>query len=368
MNIEVPREQLARELGLARRLGERKALIPVYSYAKLTAVPGEVRIQSTDGEASLETGCAANVTDAGEALVPTKTLHELVRMSNAEQVTLVSTSDRLNVTVGGFKSKLATLSLESFPVFAAWPEELVQLPAKMLRSAITKTRFVVEAASAKSGNYWQHGALLVVDAAKLSMVATDGNQIAHVSMTHESPKASKALLPRKGMDDLLTLMDQDDAPDEIGYARDEARAFFQVGLRRFVTRLIDAEFPKYDRFVKPPKKHNAETDRDAWLSALRRVQVVSTERQFKVALSVEDGTLACSMVSADIGEASEQVPVAADGWKWEAAFDVKHLTNYLAVAGAGPVRLSQEHVKSGLLLQSTDDDVESLHALMPMAL
>lgn len=367
MKIEVSREALARELGLARRLGERKALIPVYSYAKLTAVEGEVRLQSTDGEASLETGCAATTLEPGETLVPTKTLHELVRMSSADQVTLASAAgDRLTVTVGGFKSKLSALSLESFPTLHAWPETLVQLPTKMLKSAITRTIFVVEAASLKTGNYYQHGALLRVDEKKLSFVATDGNQIAHVSMPHTAPLASKALLPRKGMNDLLTLLELDDAPEEIGYARDEGRAFFRVGLRQFVTRLIDAEFPKYERFVKPPVKHGVEANRAAWLAALRRVMVVSTERSIKVTLAIEDSTMTCSMNSADVGEAVEEVPVTADA-TWSAAFDSKHLSHYLSVAGADTVRFSQEGPKSGLLLQTQEDEIESIHALMPMA-
>ena len=365
MDIEVTREALVRELALARRLGERKTTIPVYSYALIDADFGEARITATDGDSALETGCSASVHVAGRALVPVRPLHEMARNASAETVRLTLAGDRISVIIGAFKSKLGTLPADDFPRGPEWPKDLIPLPLVPLRSALEKTRFVVEAAGAKLQGY-MNGALLTAEDKRLLLVATDGRRVT-VSSLPLDVVAPTALLPRKALDDLAALLANEDEAASIGYAQADGRAFFEVGARRLATNLLGATFPNWKQVIPKNGANAAEVDRDAWLGVLRRVSLVATDAAQKVRLDMDKaGTLTATLASQEIGDATETLPAVVDGAGWSSCFDVGYLADFLAAIDGGLVTFRQENEKKGGKLTASGGGVDSTYVLMPM--
>ena len=368
MDVTINRDLLVREFGLARRLGERKSTLPVYSYARLEAEFDGIHVGATDGEAALEMLCeAAAVGEPGVTLVPIRTVHEIARAASADTVRLSTDGDKLLVQSGSFRSRLGVLPVSDFPAVPDTPLGVVQLPTAVLREAIEKTKFVVEASAERSHvNAAFGGTLLKLSKSGIEVVATDGYRIAHVQSNGLSAEPSAALVPRKGFDDLATVLAMDDAPETVGYATADGKAYFVTARRRFVTRLMDAKYPDYARVIPKPGPVSADVDRDAWLAVLRRVRLVSDQQTHRVQLAFSGGAVTASMESATVGAATEALPATVAGDGWETGFDSQYLTDFLAAAGAGTVRLSQATPVAGGLFQSIGGAVEYKYALMPM--
>ena len=367
MDIRVNRTDLLRELGLARRLAERKATIPVYGYALLTPASDALNLYATDGESRFVTSCPVTMEQGGQALVPVRMLHEMLRQSVADEVRLTQDGQRVKVAVGSFRSTLQTLEISDFPSMPETPKLEAMIGTAFLRAAIDRVRFVIEAGAVSPNQSYQHGALLDVTETVVALVSTDGRRVAVAETAHPGAAAAQALLPRKAVDDLAALLADADET-EVTYAVDEVRAYFGIGRRLFATQLLAEKFPNYRRVVPPQKgEPEATVPRDLWLGAMRRVMLVSTEAARRATLALSRDAVTVSMRAADIGDATEPVPATVRGTAWEAGFDSACLTEFLEAAGTGDVRMEQATPTSPAAFRSDADGVRYTYVLMPMS-
>ncbi|HET9024318.1 MAG TPA: DNA polymerase III subunit beta [Burkholderiaceae bacterium] len=368
MDVTINREVLARELGLARRLAERKATLPVHRYALLDARPdGEVFVSANDGDAALTTAIRGDVNVPGRVLVPVAMLHEMARAAMADAVQLRIDGTKVAVRAGGYTSKLQVASIDDYQPPPAWPVDVpaIELSAAVVREAFIKTRFVAETATKSGLNYYLHGALLRIEPDRLEVVTTDGRRLAHVAAAIAAPAASRIILPRRGMDDLLALLGLEDVPETVRYARDNDRAFFDVGHRRFVTRVIDAQFPRYERVVPPDGDNVADIERDVLVGALRRVMLVATDTSKRTDVAVGDNRVTFTMRTPDVGDAEESVPALVTG-AWASAFDAQVLAEFLAVVDAGAIRFNQESSTKAAKFVAHSEHTVYTYVAMPM--
>ena len=88
------------------------------------------------------------------------------------------------------------------------PEMLAEIPVALLASMIAKTIFAI---STEESRFTLNGALLLLRADGLTMVATDGHRLAMVEYAMELPGVTgsyRALLPRKAMGEILKLAER----------------------------------------------------------------------------------------------------------------------------------------------------------------
>lgn len=372
MELVIQRAALVRELGLARRMSERKSTIPIFSFALFEpGTLGSVMISATDGESMLRTECeyAGDVpSGAFKFLAPVKALHEIARAATSESISLIPSPSRLKIKAGGFRSDLGVGIAEDFPPPPALPERTSRaIPATFLRSAISKVRFVMETASSVTSQSFMHGALLELGA-KTRLIATDGRRIAVVVGNGDNGDEDKILIPRKAWDDLAAFLAADDAP-AITYARNESLMFFYTPTRQLITRQMAVEFPAWESFFKHSgmdTSSRVDVDRDALLAAVKRVMLVSTEDAMRVKLEISKGQIIASMVSAEVGEAAEPVPAELVGEGWVAGFDAAYIAEFLAESEGGTVAL-YDTKRSGIF-KAPPGDVEYTYLLMRMAL
>lgn len=343
MDITINCAALVRELGIARKLGERKTTIPVYAFSKLEAVSSDgdraVALSATEGESAYQTRMGATVHQPGTALIPTRTLHEIARNAPAAEIRLTHTPGKLRATSGKFAAQLPTLPADDFPDLPAPIPPLTHVPAAALAAALARVRFVVESASAKGATAFTHGACFEGDGATLSLIATDGYRIAKSTM----PTAGAAFvdpiavtLPRKALADLSALLDVGDAEASVAYGTDGVRAYAQIGDRVYLTQVMDLAFVNYRRFVpKGTPEHRIEVDRDVLRGLLKRVTLVANDTAIRASFVCEGDTLRATMRSPEIGTVEDEVLVTVAGGRWSAFFDAKRLAEFAAAADAG---------------------------------
>src|SRR3712207_2600736 len=116
---------------------------------------------------------------------------------------------------------------------------------------VTKTQFAI---TGEDTRYFLNGALFVLRSDTMSLVATDGHRLALVTVSREANDSSlkageetKVILPKKTLMELGKLLTEGEG--DILFERGENHLFFDVGVRVLISRMIDGQFPAYERVI-----------------------------------------------------------------------------------------------------------------------
>ena len=77
--------------------------------------------------------------------------------------------------------------------------------------------------------------------------------------------------------------------------------------------LVDAEYPDYKRVIPTEKGIGVTLDKESFLHALRRMNVVSSERYSGVIISFTSGKMTFNSTNLDVGEATEEIDIGYTG-------------------------------------------------------
>ena len=136
----------------------------------------------------------------------------------------------------------------------------------------------------------------------------------------------------------------------------------------FVTRKIEGNFPNYRQLLPKETNTTVAVSVEDFTAAVKRVALMAQHNApIKLSANVEDMTLALSATTQDLGDASEDLMVKAEGDSVEIAFNHSFLLDGLASADSEEITLSiQNSLKPGLI--TTPQDEGFVYLLMPVRL
>ena len=366
MEFVVRKNDLLRELQLFQGIVERKNTIPILANVLVEAKGDELRLSATDLEVGLRSTCAATITKSGSLTLPAKKLFEIVRSLPETDIRIAEEKNGVRVTADKFDSRIQTLPREDFPALpegGAAPSTM--LPGATVKEMIAKTQFAI---TGEDTRYFLNGALLVLKGNAMSLVATDGHRLALVTATREGADAEddiKAILPKKTLNELAKLLSDGDGP--VRYERGENHLFFEVGGRVLISRMIDGQFPAYERVIPKGNDKHLEFERDRLASAVKRVALLSNERSRSVKFEIEAGKVDVLSSSPEIGEAKETLPVDYTGTSMQICFNAQYVLDFLSVVTTDVVALDlKDEASQAVMTPVGADGYEYTYVIMPM--
>lgn len=309
MKLTMTKAVLARELNLANEVIDRKNTIPILAYTLMDATTADVSIATTNLTEWLRASIAAEIERPGRVVLPVDLMHRLIGGFSDGPITIDVSKDAVKVTSGQSVTKFPTLPPEDFPMPPLSNDTLTTLPAGQLRSVFRQVRHAVRA----DGRYWLEGAHVVVAEGRFKGAATDGHRISEAFVSIEG-KADEMemILPSKGIDCLVKMLgiEDEDAPVHIGLG--ERFSSWSVGSRVLFARVLDGQFPKYQRMISSKASSVIRLDSEPLRQALRRLLVVVTKDHCKVVLEISRGEVICKSTT-HLGEFSEPLSADYDG-------------------------------------------------------
>src|SRR5712675_70477 len=227
MEITVSKFDLLKELTATQGVVERKTTIPILSNFLFEAADGKLSITATDLDLSLRTSCPAKVKKEGSCTIPARKFYDYVKLLPDGEISIKLMENHwVQIRSGRSNTKMVGMARANFPALPSFPDNIaMQLPAQVLRTLIGKTIFAI---SSEESRYTLNGALMVLKAESITMVATDGHRLAHIERAGEKFEGvsgeMKTLVPKKAMDELKSLLDSD--IETIDFAKDESTLFF----------------------------------------------------------------------------------------------------------------------------------------------
>ena len=263
LEITVSRAELLRELTAAQSVVERKTTIPILSNFLFEASEdGRLTITATDLDQSLHTSCAAKVKKPGACTIPARKLYDYIRLLPEGDISIKLMDNHwVQIRAGRSNTKMVGMARANFPQVPQFPATGgFRINAASLRNMIAKVIFAI---SNEESRYTLNGALLVLKAESMAMVATDGHRLAHIEKTGEALEGisgeKKTLIPRKALAELNSLLANADASKDketqtIEFADDDQTLFFRIGGRVLTSRKLTGQFPNYEAVL--PRDNN----------------------------------------------------------------------------------------------------------------
>jgi DNA polymerase-3 subunit beta len=215
----------------------------------------------------------------------------------------------------------------------------------------------------------------------MSLVATDGHRLALATVRRGAEAAgdtapaapvppaagARIILPKKTLQELGRLLAE--AQDTVVFTRSENHLFFEAGGRTLISRVIDGQFPAYDRVIPRNNDKRIEFDRDRLSSAVRRVALLSNERSRAVRFSMEPGQVEVTSSSQEFGDAREVLMVEYDGTAVQVCFNATYVLDFLAAVETERVVLEfKDEVSQALMRPIGAEGYDYLYVIMPMRL
>ena len=381
MELVVRKTDLLRELQLFQGIVERKNTIPILANVLLEANGSEVKMLATDLEVGLRSKCPATVSKSGSLTLPAKKLYEIVKALPETDVRIEEDKGGVKVAADRFDSRMQTLPREDFPTLPESSGTLnATLPREALRQMISKTQFAI---TGEDTRYFLNGALFLLRPESLGLVSTDGHRLAHIVVSRDaakddakekrSPKVAKVdgdevrvILPRKTLLELGRLL-AEGGDGDIQYERGENHLFFGVGERLLISRMIDGQFPAFERVIPKNNDKHVEFDRDRLTSAVKRVALLSNERSRAVKFQIDKGRVEIASSSPEFGEAKEILMVDYAAAPVTICFNAQYVLDFLAVVETDTVSLDfKDEMSQAVLKPVGGEGYDYTYVIMPM--
>lgn len=263
------------------------------------------------------------------------------------------------------KSSFQTIQATEFPKLY---EEKGELLASIKLTELRKdASLVVFSASTDTVRPALSGILMKSEGEGFLFVGTDGYRLSlkhHAGATGGSLSEQELLVPARVLREVLSLKEIDE-DISLYVAKNSNQVIFEQKDFLLIGRLIQGDFPKYEKII--PTDHGSQLsfDREELLKAVKICSIFAREAANIVKLTLQKDKVIVSSQTQSLGENTVDVEATLVGEENEIAFNAKYLVDALSNIDketlvfemAGPLNPGVFKIK---------DDTTFLHLIMPI--
>jgi DNA polymerase-3 subunit beta len=371
MKVTTTRKELLEGVQTVAHAVSGRSSLPILQHIHLSAEGDGLKLTATDLEIGIECFVPATVEMPGDATTPAKLTQEVLSsLPDADIKLSDDATHAVLLTCERSEYKLLGLSPAEYPSLPEVSEATsFAVPAETLKEMIKQTIFAV---STEETRAILTGVLVEYDGVTLRMVATDTHRLtvrSHRAGGNALETPLTAVIPARAMNELARIVGDYEGEVEVQIGRNQA-SFRPVDDPRrtfLITRLIDGQFPAYQRVIPTTYTKRLTLTTDEFLRAVRRASLVARDISNRVILNTNGEYLIIEAESGQSGKAHEEVEVVREGDDITVAFNARYLIDVLSVVDSEGVHLELTESLRPAVIRPADRD-NYLCVLMPMAL
>jgi DNA polymerase III subunit beta len=332
MNLTIAKEQIINGLQAVQNVVSSRTTLPILSNVLLRAEGDRLEFTATDLDVTIACSVEAQVKSPGASTVPVKKLFGIVRELNNGEIELeVDDKSNCSIRSGASFYKINGLSADEFPPMPKFKEDKkVVLSQETVKGMMKKTSFAI---STDESRYVLNGIFISLKDHKMTMVATDGRRLALVDEQVDVSETSQGefIVPAKAVNELNRLL-QDKGEVEIRYTDNQASFTLKDEKGSsvlIITKLIEGNYPNYRQVIPNEVKERVSLGREEFLHALRRAEIMTSEKSNSVKMTFGKNNLSITANSPDVGEARESLAINYKGKEMAIAFNPKYMIDPL---------------------------------------
>ncbi len=370
MKVSLLSENLQEKLLLVSHAVSSRSQLPILLNFLIKAEKGVLSISGTDLEIGIKTEIPSKTEEEGETTVPAKTFSELISTVPVGKITLATKGSGLELTGDKIKTIFQTTKAEEFPrLYENKGEEEVTISKEVINKGFPK---VVFAASQDLARPALSGVLIKEEKEEgqrgFIMVATDGYRLSfkkHLLGKNGQPKDGVSMIvPSRVIRELILIAKDSDGVKTYTSKENNQIIFCQNDIT-LVGRLIEADFPAYEKIIPSDFSTKTEFDKEALQKAVKACYVFARSAANIVKLSIKKEKIVVYVNAASVGENTVEVEAKTTGEENEIAFNARYLLDLfsnieeesMAFEMTGPLN-------PGVFKIENDDSF--LHLIMPI--
>ena len=323
MKLTIGQEEFITGLQSVQNVVSTRTTLPILSNVLLNAVGDRLTLTATDLDVTISKTVEAKVEIDGSFTMPVKKLLSIAREVGGSQIEMDVSKSQCSIKSGSSAYRVNGLPAEEFPPIPNFSgQTTIQMPQDTVKTMLRRTSFAV---STDENRYVLNGLYLSFKENKLTMVATDGRRLAlaeeDVELKDDNPL--EVIVPTKAIQELSrSLGDKGDVEIQIT----ENQVSF--GLKEndgtgslIVSKLVEGAYPNYKQVIPAESKHRVTLDKEELFHALRRAEIMTSEKANSVKLTFSENNLTFTANSPEVGESSETMAIKYGGEETSIAFN-----------------------------------------------
>ena len=372
MKFQVSSSQLFSQLQAVSRVIANKNSLPILDDVLFDLSGNELKLTASDGETTIRTSVVVeNVVGEGKVASQAKLLLETLKEFSEQPLDFTIDENNFAVSMVSTNGTYSFVGVNGneYPEMpnAEAEARVLELPAKVLQSAIEKTVFCTaddDLRPVMNGIYFD------IAEDKVTMVATDAHRLVRYTNTGVKPGVvANFILPKKPASQLKNLLAKEEEDVRVTFGSKNAR--FEFGSTIVVCRQIEGRFPNYNAVIPQSNQNIVTVDRATIVNACKRVAVFANNGTAQLRLALSENKIKISAQDIDFSTSAEEtIQCEYNGTPMAIGFKAPFLIDLLGSVSSDDVLLKlADPARAGLILPAENAENEDvLMLLMPMLL
>ena len=364
MRFTCEKNLLVQGLNIAGRTVAQKSNLSVIEGILCIAGNG-LSLTGYNMETAITHDIEAEVTEAGECILPARLFGDIIRRLPEGPVTVtVDENYKVSIRSGYASFNISAENAEDYPelpdVNTGRP---IRIPQNALKELISGTIFAV---SENQGRPIHTGVKFEVEDMAVSAIAVDGFRLARRTWHPEESLARQLsfVVPAASLKEVEKLLT--DAEGDASFTLGPKHILYQIGKATLVCRLLEGEFLDWRRVVPTNCPVKLVANVGDLSSSVERVGLIVSEKYKSPVRCVFSDQVLQLRTNTTIGAAEDRCAIAGDGKELEIGFNVRYLADALKVVPAEEVTLELTNGLSPIVLTPVDDKKDFAYMILPV--
>lgn len=355
MKLSILQQDLFPALSAVSRSAGVRSQLPVLGNILLQTDQGRLKMAATNLEIGVLKSVNAEVYEEGEITVPAKTLVDIISNLGGEKIELSAQADQLKILTSNFSSVVNGIPATEFPTIPLSGENVVLISPDIFLKSLPQIMF---ASAVEDGRPVLTGILMEINDKKLRLVATDGYRLAYKVIPLEGEEKFKSLVPRRTFEELVRLVSEEDVDKiAISTSDDQNQIIFRFGNTELSSRLIEGQFPAWEKIIPGSYQARVILERAELLKAVKLASVFAKSEANIVKLQNQAlGKLIITAEAKELGSQRKEIDVQTSGEELQIAFNGRFLQDALSAFNGSQMILEFSGALSAAVLKPIGED------------
>lgn len=362
MKIRVAKDKMLEGLQQVQSVISTRTTLPILQNVLIKANKDKLELSTTDLDVGITCYIEAQVDEPGGTTLPARRLLSIFRELPNNEIDLETDSkDFASIRSGQSFFKINGLPQEEFPPFPKLENaRQITIDQALLKDMFKKTSYAI---SHDETRYVLNGVLMSFKEKKLTMVATDGRRLALAESDLEFAKSQEIdiIIPTKTLNEMQRLLKDE---GDITLSLTENKIRIEIGNTILISKLVEGNYPNYRQVIPSETKERITLERETFLTTLRRVSLLTSEKSSSVKLNFAKDNLNISANTPEIGEARETLAIKYRGKEFTIAFNPDYVMDALKSLSSDEIHMDfVDELSPGVM---RIDSSTFLYVIMPM--
>lgn len=366
MKAVVLQENLHKALLFVGKSAAVKTQLPILSHILIETDAGRLKLSSTNLETSISFWVGGSIETQGKVAVPARLFTELINTFVHDKVFLTAEKNVLTLSCGGSEATLSGIDVAEFPPLPVRPEKRgVEITMDVLKNNLP---FVLISASTDESRPLLTGVMFESKDNQTALIATDGYRLSVKKLPQVKGIGEEIIISARTLGEAYRVMAEEKAGAvDLYLSPDKNQVLLVMPQVQIATRLIEGEYPTYEKIIPAAFVAHTEFDRKEMLQAVKLASVYAKESANIVRWQINKSSVVVSANSPQVGENKTSVSAKTQGEVGEIAFNARFLLDLFNVFPYEEIAFEMNGSLSPGVFRSTTDD-SFLHIIMPVRL